>query len=445
MVLSLLRELFEERGDEARVVSVRDLRLGHCTGCFGCFVENPGLCRLKDDAGAIVAAIVNSDELVFVTGVSFGGYSAMLKRMVDRVLPTLLPYFLTVGGESHHPHRYDRRQRLLAIGLQQRHDAREASVFESLAARNAINFHASSHAALVVVASETPATVRARLRASLARRDSRLFRRQVEALLPSPHPLREGPPRSPPRRALLVVGSPKVGPSTSAVVGAHLLAKLRAGGVQTSTLVLKGSLQGPRAEQGLVAAVEAADLIVLSFPLYVDSLPHLVTLALEVLGRRQAEWVTTTPKTLIAICNSGFPEPHQNAVALAICERFASAMGMHFAGGLAIGSGEAISGGLPLSGPGRTQGPPAVHVIRALDATAEALATGRNAPEVAEHLLAKSPIPRLPFFAWRYLFRVFGGAQWNRMAALHGNTPRSLLARPHSAQAGTARAELRAD
>jgi len=49
-------------------------------GCFGCWNKTPGTCVMKDDSAKIAKAVVNSDLLIFLTPITFGGYSSELKK-----------------------------------------------------------------------------------------------------------------------------------------------------------------------------------------------------------------------------------------------------------------------------------------------------------------------------------------------------------------------------
>jgi hypothetical protein len=226
---------------------------------------------------------------------------------------------------------------------------------------------------------------------------------------------------------LLLVGSPKTGAkagsgSTSGVLGGHLLDGLGRRGWRTQAISLGGDLRSPLGQERLGAAVEASDLVILAFPLYIDALPCLDTLALEVLALGNL-----AGKALTAVVNNGFPEAGQNQLALSICARFARETGMAWVGGLALGGGEALSGGLPLTGKVRRGRPPAGHAVKALELAASALAAGRPIPAEAVALLAKSPIPGLPFGLWRRLFQFIGSHQWRSAARKNGV---NLLARP---------------
>jgi hypothetical protein len=209
------------------------------------------------------------------------------------------------------------------------------------------------------------------------------------------------------------------------------LEQLRKRGWETESLTLKAGLRQEKGKQDLVSSVDRADLLLLTFPLYIDALPFLVTKALEVIAAHRQAMRNVRPQRLFVISNNGFPEAHQNTLALAICRRFAMESGITWAGGLAMGAGEALSGGQSLTSKDRS-GPPVKHVIQALDMTAAALAEGRPAPSEAVTMIAKTPIPRVPFAVWRWIFVKAGTRHWQRQAAGHGVNKRKMLERPYA-------------
>ena len=144
--------------------------------------------------------------------------------------------------------------------------------------------------------------------------------------------------------ALLLIGSPRMKKSASFTLGQHLLDQLAEYDVAGETHFVKRALRSPEETDALISAVAQADLVILSTPLYVDSLPAPVTRALEILAERLDEHERPSPQQLVTICNSGFPEAEHNDFALAICEQFAHATGFTWAGGLALGAGEAVKG-----------------------------------------------------------------------------------------------------
>lgn len=204
--------------------------------------------------------------------------------------------------------------------------------------------------------------------------------------------------------------------------------RLEKQGWKTESLTLRASLNRPEGESELLAAVERAGLILLVFPLYVDALPYLVTRALALIAAHRRAGRTPSRQRLVAIVNSGFPETHQNSLALAICREFAAQSGFAWAGSLAFGGGGMI-GNQPLTDANRP-GPPVPHIIAALEKTAASLALGLPVPAEAVGMIAKN---RIPFALWRRLYMWMGARGFKKQAAKNGISKGRLLAQPYAA------------
>ena len=61
---AVLSDLLEQAAAEVRTFSLRELKLTHCIGCFGCWLETPGLCRFRDAGREIAQAIMESDTII---------------------------------------------------------------------------------------------------------------------------------------------------------------------------------------------------------------------------------------------------------------------------------------------------------------------------------------------------------------------------------------------
>jgi NADPH-dependent FMN reductase len=428
-ILDVLSRVFKAAEAEVVTFPLREMKLAHCLGCFGCWVKTPGLCVEADAGRDIAKAIVRSDVTVLFTPVTFGGYSPELKKMVDRFIQLISPFFQMDHGEVHHPPRYSQRPRLMIVGVQRFANPAEAHIFKTLAGRNAINLHPPSYAVEVVSASENMDALQRRFDALLTRSDVLPFGDAAASLMPPPvMPCTTADPLSA-RRALLIVGSPKTAePSTSSALGSFLLDCVAKRGWSTESLTLRASLHRPEGESELLSAVERAGLVLLAFPLYVDALPHLMTKALTVIAAHRRTTGETAPQRLIAIVNSGFPETHQNSVALAICREFANQSGFQWAGGLAFGAGGMI-GGQALTQPQR-QGAPVKNVIAALEMTANSLAEELPIPAEVMKLITKN---RIPFALWSRLYVLMGARGFKKVAAKNGVSKVDLLAQPYAA------------
>ncbi len=164
----LLGEL-ASAGAEARVLDLCDLDLAYCCGCFGCWVKTPGACVVRDSGAEVAKAVIESEAALYLTRVTFGGYSSRLKRAVDRIICLGSPFFRKVGGEVHHEKRYDRYPNLIGVGLLPEPDEEAEAIFTALVGRNAINIGSVHHAAAVLNARTAPEEMEASLREALAR------------------------------------------------------------------------------------------------------------------------------------------------------------------------------------------------------------------------------------------------------------------------------------
>lgn len=86
------------------------------------------------------------------------------------------------------------------------------------------------------------------------------------------------------RKALLLIGSPKPQNSTSESLGRYLTDRLHEKDIETESMHICSELRTEEGQGRLLLGVGEADIIILSFPLYVDSLPAGVTRALEMIA-----------------------------------------------------------------------------------------------------------------------------------------------------------------
>jgi hypothetical protein len=223
---------------------------------------------------------------------------------------------------------------------------------------------------------------------------------------------------APKKRVLLLIGSAKQNPSTSESLGTYLLDQLRTKRCETKTLFIHKSLRSEKGRGGLLRATNQADIVVITCPLYVDSLPYVVIRAMELIAEDRQAKKDLREQRLLCIVNSGFPEAHQNDTALAICRQFAREAGFQWAGGLALGAGQAIGGRPLLSVKGMAR-----NVIKSLDLTADALVIGKPVPRESVQKMARPLIPN-----WLYIW--FGRINWKRQAKKHG-VYKKLYDRPY--------------
>jgi multimeric flavodoxin WrbA len=392
------------RGWQVQHVQLCEKKIGNCAGDFFCWIRTPGVCNVNDENRDIAEAVVASDLMVYLTPITFGGYSSTLKRMVDHQIQNILPFFSQIAGETHHQKRYAKYPDFLALGWMEQNDEQAGALFRQLAARNALNFYAQKSACGVLQAGQSDAEISTAIQSCLNNLNSASTSPRIEKITADASARVGGNPKATPiQRALLLVGSPRTRKSSSNALGSYLFEQLKTRVIETETIYLHTVLRSPEKMQALLQAVDGADLVLLAFPLYVDSLPAPVIDALERIAASRAMRAQSKRQLFAAIANCGFPEAQHNATALAICETFAHQTGFQWAGGLALGAGEGLVHGNPL----QDAHGPVTPIKKALELAGAALAEGQSIPLAALSLMAKEHFP-----GWAYRFLgVFGWRQ----------------------------------
>jgi len=389
---------------DAETIIVREQIISNCAGDFFCWVRNPGICNTNDDNRIIAEKIMQSELVIYLTPGTFGGYSSELKRMVDHQIQNILPFFANINGEVHHQKRYNQYPNTLTIGWMDESNAQAEAVFRHLVHRNAINMYAKTSVCGLVIGDQPEADLdsQAKLWLEVIASGSNS---SVPAL---PSINISFVDTAPIRRAVLLVGSPRTKKSTSASLGGYLFEQLQTRGIETETIQIYTSLNSQERMNTMLESIDNTDLLVLAFPIYVDSLPAPVIAALEKIADHR-KGNNRPPIRFSAIANCGFPEANHNDTALAIASEFARQNGLAWMGGLALGAGEGIVHGTPLNElDGR-----AIPIKQALDLAADALANGNPIPQSARDLLAKPVIPN-----WMYTF--MGRFGWEQQAKGYG-------------------------
>src|SRR5574341_1964244 len=162
--LARVREILDDElaglGWQVQPFILHESQVAYCLGCFECWTRTPGMCRIDDPAREMTAAIIRSDLVVYLTPITFGGYSSELKKVLDRSIGLVCPFFTRVQGEIHHQPRYHRYPRLLGVGGLPHADPESEQLFKGLVARNALNMHAPAYAAGAILVTAGADTIR---------------------------------------------------------------------------------------------------------------------------------------------------------------------------------------------------------------------------------------------------------------------------------------------
>jgi hypothetical protein len=204
------------------------------------------------------------------------------------------------------------------------------------------------------------------------------------------------------------------------VIADYLLGKLEEQGYETEKILIYPEHRKDLEIKKVIGKLEEVDMVVLVFPLYVDSLPARTTRALELISSHRKRHKPAKNQRFMAICQSGFPESHQNILALDMCKCFAETSGFRWTGGLPIGAGGIVGEQNLAEAGGRVH-----HIRTALDMAAEAIARNEEIPKEAIEAASKLPIP-----VW--LYRSIGNTGWKRRAKANGLRMTDLYAKPYA-------------
>ncbi len=219
------------------------------------------------------------------------------------------------------------------------------------------------------------------------------------------------------KRALLIVGSPKQERSTSYALLSYLEKYLNKHGIETETSFVLKLLHESDGIDRIIASINNSDFVILAAPLYVDLLPAPVILMMEKIAGKRTSTSEHQPM-FIAIINSGFPEAHQNRLAIEFCKMFAKKVGFLWGGGLPFGGGAAINGeSLEQAGSRARFARPAMELL------AKSLADGMGVPDKAVELISKPIIPK-------FLYARVANRSWVSQAKEYG-MHKQLDARPY--------------
>ncbi len=383
------------RASQLRLHRLEEETVAPCRGCFECWTDHPGICSTRDHANAIVADLVDCDAVAFVTRPRFGAWDPRTKAVLDRSIGLVLPFFETIGGETHHRGRYDEYPRwmVFAVGGGR---AEERRLFRHLVHRNGVNVHTDAPWVEFFDEDSPLARIDAAAGEAIAAIERAPGRPFAEAPPVNDWLAREGVGRRQdgPRHVVVWVGSAKAaGTSTSEALGRALAERLVARGWTMEVLFGVPAAKHP---ERLLDAVERADLVIPASPVYVDSLPAVVMQGLHYLAdhpsERRAHW--------LPIVQCGFPEIAHTAIAVEILQHAVGERGDAWVGHLAMGEGEMLHGRSP-----EEVGRPTRGQCQALDDAADAVDLGQPVPRAVTEAFAQSPLPT-------HLYRTAGNVGW---------------------------------
>lgn len=107
----------EEAGAEVTAVHLAHKKIHHCTGELACWFKTPGECIHDDDMREITPLFNDAEGLVIATPVYVDGMTGLLKNCIDRLVPTVEPFFEVRENHMRHPSRLGKLSRVALVSV----------------------------------------------------------------------------------------------------------------------------------------------------------------------------------------------------------------------------------------------------------------------------------------------------------------------------------------
>lgn len=80
-----------------------------CIGCFSCWVRTPLHCIHKDKISNNGENLLKCDDLIIISKFTYGSYSSSIKKILERSISYVEPFFTLRNGEIHHKTRTNKK------------------------------------------------------------------------------------------------------------------------------------------------------------------------------------------------------------------------------------------------------------------------------------------------------------------------------------------------
>lgn len=131
---------FQNLKNDFKIINT-DIKAAPCQGCFKCWTKNSGYCVYADAFQHSGAAVGNSENVVIISEICYGGYSPSIKRFMDRGISDCTPFLTFRKGKTYHMNRY-KIKRNLVVYFYGRCSEFERETAEEYVACHAVNMEA---------------------------------------------------------------------------------------------------------------------------------------------------------------------------------------------------------------------------------------------------------------------------------------------------------------
>lgn len=115
----------------------------NCIGCFSCWIKHPKKCIYKDKYSNLVDMLSKAEELIVISKNRYGCYSNNVKRVIERLIGYVLPYFRIKDKTLRHVPRYNTTLKITTM-FYGNIDDNDKKCLLNLVKANSINLDAKS-------------------------------------------------------------------------------------------------------------------------------------------------------------------------------------------------------------------------------------------------------------------------------------------------------------
>ena len=105
LILGPFLDGMKEAGAEVELFYTKKLKISPCQGELNCWLKTPGKCFEEDDMAMLLPKMGEADIWVFATPVYVDGVTGQMKKVMDRGVPMVQPFFELRDGHCRHPMR----------------------------------------------------------------------------------------------------------------------------------------------------------------------------------------------------------------------------------------------------------------------------------------------------------------------------------------------------
>lgn len=92
----------EELKIEGNYIIIDERKIKSCVGCFNCWTRTPMMCIHNDICKSICKEISSCEEIIIISKCICGNYSFKIKKVLERCIGLVYPFFEIRNGEIHH-------------------------------------------------------------------------------------------------------------------------------------------------------------------------------------------------------------------------------------------------------------------------------------------------------------------------------------------------------